>query len=229
MFYDATYLLVAIGAIICMIASARVKAVYSKYSKVRSATGLTGAQAASKMLAAAGIYDVTIRHVSGNLTDNYNSSNKTLNLSDSVYDSTSVAAIGVACHECGHAIQDQVKYVPLTFRHMFVPVANFGSKLAWPVFLVGLFINNEAGLFLLQAGIFLFILAVLFHIITLPVEFNASGRALTQMEALGFLGNDELKMAKKVLKAAALTYVASAFSALLQLLRLVLLANRRRD
>ena len=140
-YWDPTYFLVIIGAVICMIASARVKSTYNKYSQYRSMTGMTGAQAAERILNAAGIYDVEIRHISGNLTDNYNPAKKTLNLSDAVYGSTSVAAVGVAAHECGHAIQHQQGYVPLSLRAAIVPAANLGSTLAWPLILIGLFFN----------------------------------------------------------------------------------------
>ena len=143
--FDPTYFLVIIGAVICMIASARVKSTYNKYSQYRSASGMTGAQAAQRILNSAGIYDVTIQHVSGNLTDHYNPSAKTLNLSDSVYNSTSVAAVGVAAHECGHAIQHQNSYFPLTLRTAIVPAANLGSTLAWPLILIGLFFTRNTG------------------------------------------------------------------------------------
>ena len=144
-FWDSTYLLVIIGAVICMIASARVKSTFHKYSKYRSMSNLTGAQAAERILHASGIYDVTVRHVSGSLTDHYDPRNKTLNLSDSVYGSSSVAAVGVAAHECGHAIQHQKNYAPLSIRSAIVPVANFGSKLAWPLILIGLIFSSRMG------------------------------------------------------------------------------------
>ena len=231
MFYwwDPTYILVVIGAIICLIASARVKTTYAKYSKYRSMSGMTGAQAAQRILNAAGIYDVEIRHVSGNLTDHYDPRNKTLSLSDSVYGSTSVAAVGVAAHECGHAIQHQKNYAPLTIRGAIVPVANIGSTLAWPLILIGLFISSRSGQALITAGIICFSLAVLFQIVTLPVEFNASRRAVRILGETGILGEQELGYTRKVLGAAALTYVAGAASAILQLLRLILLFGGRRD
>lgn len=227
--FDWTYLLVIIGAVICMIASARVKSTFQKYSGYRSMTGMTGAQAAQRILNHAGIYDVTIQHVSGNLTDNYNPKQKTLNLSDSVYNSTSVAAIGVAAHECGHAIQHQKEYTPLNVRSAIVPVANIGSQISWPLILLGLFISSDAGVFLINLGIIAFSFAVIFQLVTLPVEFNASSRALAILGDTGILTESELPYTKKVLSAAALTYVASAASAILQLLRLILLTNRRRD
>ena len=228
-FYDWTYFLVIIGAIICMIASARVNSTCKKYSKYRSMTGMTGAQAAERILNYAGIYDVTIQHVSGNLTDHYNPKQKTLNLSDSVYNSTSVAAIGVAAHECGHAIQHQQEYAPLSIRSAIVPVANIGSQLAWPLILIGLFISSNTGVFFINLGIIAFSFAVIFQLVTLPVEFNASGRALRILGDTGILAESELPYTKKVLSAAALTYVASAAAAILQLLRLILLTNRRRS
>lgn len=227
---DPTYILVLIGAVICMIASARVKSTYNKYSKYRSASGMTGAEAAQRILNTAGIYDVTIQHVSGNLTDHYNPSNKTLNLSDSVYGSTSVAAVGVAAHECGHAIQHQKNYVPLTLRATIVPVANLGSTLAWPLILIGLLFSRNTGALFIDLGIICFSFAVIFQLVTLPVEFNASRRALRILGEQGILSESELPYTRKVIQAAALTYVASAASAILQLLRLILLfGGRDRD
>lgn len=227
--WDQTYILVIIGAIICLIASARVKTTYAKYSKDRSMSGMTGAEVAERILRNAGIHDVSIGHVSGNLTDHYNPKTKVLNLSDSVYGSTSVAAIGVAAHECGHAIQHQEGYFPLSFRGALVPVANFGSTMAWPLIIIGLFFNSHTGTFLIQLGIMFFSLAVLFQLVTLPVEFNASNRAVHILGSTGMLQDDELKKTRRVLRAAALTYVASAAAAILQLLRLVLLFGGRDD
>ena len=227
---DPTYILVLIGAVICMIASARVKSTYNKYSRYRSASGMTGAEAAQRILNTAGIYDVTIQLVSGNLTDHYNPSNKTLNLSDSVYGSPSVAAVGVAAHECGHAIQHQKNYVPLTLRAAIVPVANLGSTLAWPLILIGLLFSRNTGVLFIDLGIICFSFAVIFQLVTLPVEFNASRRALRILGEQGILSESELPYTRKVLQAAALTYVASAASAILQLLRLILLfGGRDRD
>ena len=191
---------------------------------------MTGAEAAQRILNTAGIYDVTIQHVSGNLTDHYNPSNKTLNLSDSVYGSTSVAAVGVAAHECGHAIQHQKNYVPLTLRAAIVPVANLGSTLAWPLILIGLLFSRNTGVLFIDLGIICFSFAVIFQLVTLPVEFNASRRALRILGEQGILSESELPYTRKVLQAAALTYVASAASANLQLLRLILLfGGRDRD
>ena len=222
--FDPTYILVLIGAAICMIASARVNSTFNKYSKYRSMSGMTGAQAAERILQSAGIYDVTVQHVSGSLTD---PRNKTLNLSDSVYASASVAAVGVAAHECGHAIQHQKNYAPLTIRGALVPVANFGSALAWPLIIIGLVFG--AGSFLVNLGIIFFSAAVLFQLVTLPVEFNASARAVRILNDTGILGQEELGYTKKVLGAAALTYVAAVVSTALQVFRLVLLINNRRD
>ena len=226
-YFDPTYVLVIIGAVICMIASGRVNSTYNKYQNVRSRSGMTGAQAAEQILHASGIYDVRIEHISGNLTDHYDPRNRVLRLSDTVYGSNSVAAIGVAAHECGHAVQDQVGYVPLRLRGAFVPVANIGSKAAWPLIILGLILgwNNT----LIQIGIICFSFAVLFQLITLPVEFNASRRAVNILGSSGILQGEEIKQTKKVLSAAALTYVASAASGILSLLRLVLLFGRRDD
>ena len=229
-YYDPTYILVFLCAIASIIASAKVNSTFRKYDRVRSMTGMTGAQAAQRILNSAGIYDVTIQHVSGNLTDHYNPSAKTLNLSDSVYNSTSVAAVGVAAHECGHAIQHQNSYFPLTLRTAIVPAANLGSTLAWPLILIGLFFTRNTGAVLINLGIICFSFAVIFQLVTLPVEFNASARALRILGEQGILSDSELPYTKKVLKAAALTYVASAAAAILQLLRLVLLfGGRDRD
>lgn len=225
-FYDPTIILVLIGAVISMIASARVQSTFQSYSKVRSMSGMTGAEAARRLLNSQGIYDVTVHQVAGQLTDHYDPRNKTLGLSQSVYGSTSVAAIAVAAHECGHAIQDDVEYVPLKLRGAFVPVATFGSQLSLPLILIGFFLGG-GGSFLVQAGILLFSMALLFQIITLPVEFNASRRAAVLLEQTGILHGQEVAQTKKVLGAAALTYVAAVAASMLQLLRLVLLFGGR--
>ena len=227
--WDPTYILVVIGAIICLIASARVKTTYAKYSKYRSMSGLTGAQAAERILHDAGIYDVQVGHISGNLTDHYNPKTKVLNLSDSVYGSTSVAAIGVAAHECGHAIQHQTGYFPLTLRGNLVPVANFGSTMAWPLIIIGLVFNSSTGSFLIQLGIIFFSLAVLFQLVTLPVEFNASSRARQMLVREGYISSDEAGGVKSMLNAAAMTYVAATAVAVFQLLRLLVIRGNNRD
>lgn len=228
-YWDPTYILVIIGAIICMAASANVKSTFNKCSRMRGRSGMTGAQVADLMLRSAGIYDVSIGRVRGSLSDHYDPRTKTLNLSDSVYDSTSVAALGVAAHECGHAIQHANNYAPLTFRSALVPVANIGSFLAWPIILIGLFINSSSSMLFIQIGILLFSAAVLFQLVTLPVEFNASRRALVHLRTQGILGDDELVYTRKVLAAAAMTYVASAAAIILQLLRILLIVGGRND
>ena len=228
-YFDPTYILVIIGAVICLIASARVKLTFNKFNKVRSMSGMTGAQAAERILYAAGIYDVTVQHVSGELTDHYDPRNKTLRLCDSVYGSPSVAAVGVAAHECGHAIQHQQSYAPLSIRAAIVPVANFGSFIAWPLIVIGFFITSSTGSLLINLGILCFSLTVLFQLVTLPVEFNASSRAVRILGETGILGEEELRGTRKVLGAAALTYVAGAASAILQLVRLLILSGGRDD
>ncbi len=222
-YFDPTYVLVLIGAIICLIASARVRMTYNKYARRQSKSGMTGAQAAEKLLHAAGIFDVQILHVSGKLTDHYDPRNKTLSLSDSVYASSSVAAIGVAAHECGHAIQHDKNYVPLNLRSAIVPVANIGSAISWPLILIGLLFSGSTASFFIELGILAFSFAVIFQLVTLPVEFNASRRALRMLSDQQILADTELRASKKVLRAAALTYVASAAAAILQLLRLIIL------
>ncbi|MCI8337180.1 MAG: zinc metallopeptidase [Lachnospiraceae bacterium] len=223
---DPTYLLVIVGAVICLIASANVNRAFRKYSGQRCRRGITGVQAAQQILAGAGIHDVRIEHVSGDLTDHYDPRNKVLRLSDSVYGSDSVSAVGVAAHECGHAIQHQVGYVPIKVRNAIVPVVNIGSKLSWPIMIVGLILGSFN---LLNIGIILFSLTLLFQLLTLPVEFNASGRALRILEGSNMLYEEEVRGARKVLRAAALTYVTAVVSTLLQLLRLVLLFGRRNN
>lgn len=225
--FDPLYFLILISVVIAMVAQYKVKSTYSKYSKVRSDLGLTGAQAAQKILNMNGIYDVSIQHIAGDLTDNYNPRNKVLSLSDAVYNSTSIAAIGVAAHECGHAIQHDVGYAPLLIRNTIAPVVNIASSLSWIFIAAGLFFGMSPTL--IDVGIIMFSLAVLFELITLPVEFNASGRALTILSDSGMLYPDETAGAKKVLSAAAMTYVASALTAVLQLLRLIMLFGRRSD
>jgi len=225
--FDSTYVLVLIGVVLSLLASSKVKNTYAKYSREASLTGMTGAQAAQQILSTAGIYDVRIQHVAGNLTDHYDPRNKTLNLSDTVYGSTSVAAVGVAAHECGHAIQHDRSYAPLKIRTAIAPVANIGANISWPLILVGLLLGGNG--VLIQLGILMFSLAVAFQLVTLPVEYNASNRAMNLLSETGILYEEELRKTKKVLSAAALTYVAAAASSILQLLRLVLLYGRRRN
>ena len=224
-YFDPTYILIIIAAIISLIAQWRVNSAFSKYSRVASMSGMTGEQAARMILQSNGINDVSVQRISGKLTDHYNPSTKVLNLSESVYGSTSVAAIGVAAHECGHAIQHARGYFPLSLRTALVPVANIGSQLSWVFIIVGAILSfNQT---LITIGIIMFSAAVLFQLVTLPVEFNASARALEQLESNGILYRDEVSQTRKVLSAAALTYVAAAATAILQLLRLIILFGGR--
>lgn len=217
-----------IGAFLSIWASARVNSTYKKYAGVRSASGLTGAEAAHRILNGAGIYDVRIEHIRGNLTDHYDPRDKVLRLSDNVYGSPSVAAIGVAAHECGHAIQHDQGYVPLQIRSAIVPVANIGTKAALPVILLGLFFGSSDTL--IQLGLLCFACGTLFQLLTLPVEFNASARAIDILGNTHMLSETELGSTRKVLSAAAMTYVAAAAASILSLLRLILLfGGRSRD
>lgn len=229
MFYDPTYILVMTGVVICLLASAKMNSTFSKYSRVRSHSGMTGKEAAEALLHREGIYDVRVEYVAGNLTDHYDPRSKVLRLSDATYQQTSVAAIGVAAHECGHAIQHARGYAPLSIRSALVPVANFGSSIAWPLIIIGLIMNSQTSQLFLNLGVIAFSMAVLFQIVTLPVEFNASRRALKILGNTGMLYPDEVRETRKVLTAAALTYVAGAASAILQLLRLIMISNSRRD
>ena len=227
-YFDPTYILVLIGLAISLIASGKVKGTYAKYSKVRSRSGMTGAPAADRILKSAGLYEVRIEHIAGSLTDHYDPRTKVLRLSDSVYGSASVAAIGVAAHECGHAIQDDHSYAPLRIRNSLVPVANIGTQAAWPIILAGLFLGSSS--FLINLGILLFSLGVLFQLVTLPVEFDASARAIRILGDSGILYEEEVKQTRKVLSAAAMTYVAAAAASILSLLRLLILfGGRSRD
>lgn len=220
-YFDRTYILIIIGAIITMVASSKMNSTFRRYSRVRCHCGLTGSQAAERILRQAGIYDVAVERVRGNLTDHYDPKNKVLRLSDSTYGSDSIAAIGVAAHECGHAVQHQQGYAPLTIRGALVPVVNLGSNLSWVFIIAGIFLGMNQTL--INFGIILFSFAVIFQLITLPVEFNASGRALKILGNTGIMYGEEVEQTRKVLSAAALTYVAGAAAALLSLLRLILL------
>ena len=224
--FDRTYILLILGMILSLFASAKLRSTFAKYRTVRSASGLTGEQAARRILQAAGITDVQVRAVSGSLTDHYDPRTKTVNLSQDIYGQTSLAAVGVAAHECGHAIQHAIHYAPLEIRSAIVPAANLGSTLSWPIFFLGFVMSARP---LITAGIVLFSLAVLFQLATLPVEINASSRALHMLETTGILGRDENKGARKVLTAAAMTYVAALAGSILQLLRLLILAGGRRN
>ncbi|SHJ59552.1 zinc metallopeptidase [Hespellia stercorisuis] len=229
MYFDSTYILVLIGAAICMLASSRVNSTFNRYSQVRNHSGMTGRDAAVRILQMNGLNDVMVQHVSGNLTDHYDPRTKTVNLSDATYGSPSVAAVGVAAHECGHALQHARGYVPLSIRGALVPVANLGSMAAWPLIIIGLFIHSSSAAFLINLGILCFSASVLFQLVTLPVEFNASSRAIHILGESGMLYEEEVDGTKAVLKAAALTYVASAAASIMQLLRLIMIGGRRND
>ena len=226
--FDWTYLMVLAGAILSLLASAKVNSTFQRYARVRSMSGMTGAQVARRILDRNGLSEIPVEHISGKLSDHYDPTSKVLRLSDSTYNSPSVAAIGVAAHECGHAIQHKESYGPLKLRTAIVPAANIGSRLGMPIILLGLFFGGGGSL-LVNIGIWVFSLAVLFQIITLPVEFNASNRALVMLEDYGILGQDEKRKAKSVLSAAAMTYVAAAAASILQLLRLIILFGGRRN
>lgn len=227
MFYmDPTYAILIPGLLVSLWAQCRVDSVTRKYARVSARCGLTGAELAQRLLHEEGIDDVTVERIGGNLTDHYDPSTRTLRLSQGVADSTSLTALGVAAHETGHAFQHRDAYKPLVLRTAVVPTVNIGSNLSWPLFLIGLIFNWQP---LITLGIVFFLLTVLFTLITLPVEFNASKRAMTALSSGGYLDADELDGAGRVLKAAAMTYVAAALTAVLQLLRLLALSNRRRD
>lgn len=224
-FYDPTWWLIIAGMILCLIASGNVSATYRRYSKIDNARGMTASEVAERILKGAGIYEVRIERIEGDLTDHYDPKNKVVRLSESVYHSSSVAAIGVAAHECGHVIQHYGGYVPIRVRNAIVPVVNFGSKMSWPLILLGILFGLTS---LVDVGIILFSVVLLFQLVTLPVEFNASKRAIRIIRDDGILQGDEVVGAKKVLNAAALTYVAGTIATALQVLRLFLLFGRRR-
>ena len=229
MYYDLIYILPAL--LFSLWASARVKITYRKYGAVRASSGMSAAEAARRILDANGLTDVPIERVAGELTDHFDPTANVIRLSESVYGSSSIAAIGVAAHECGHAVQYARGYLPIRIRAAIIPATNIGSRLSVPLLLLGLFLSavSEQLIAVAYAGVLLFGFCVLFQLVTLPVEFNASGRAVALLSS-GYLPQDEVKGVKKVLSAAALTYVAAALQAILQLLRLVLLAgSRRRD
>ena len=227
MFYpyyiDPTYLILIPAILISAWAQFKVSSTFNKYSTVRSINGYTGAQVARILLNAAGLQEVEIQQVPGRLSDHYDPRAKVLRLSSDVYGSTSVASIGVAAHEVGHAIQDKESYSALVFRNAIVPVVNFSSSLSWILFFIGILLSYST---LVTIGIILFSVVVLFQLVTLPVEFNASSRALKLLEARGILYDKEVEGARKVLSAAALTYVAATLMAVLQLVRLIAISNR---
>ena len=226
MFYwDPTYILVLIGIVLSAIASWNVSRTFKKYSRQMNSRGYTAQEVAEMIMRSAGIFDVRIEPVSGSLTDHYSPNEKVLRLSESVYNQRSVAALGVAAHECGHAIQHKEGYAPLQLRSASVPLANIGSTIAFPLILIGLGFSITG---LAKAGVFFFLFVVLFQLITLPVEFDASHRALKILETNGILMGGEMSGARRVLTAAAMTYVAALLSSILQLLRLILIVNGNR-
>lgn len=226
--FDPTYILVLIGFAITLIASSNVKATFNKYDKVTSRQRITAAEAARKILDANGLYGVRIERVSGNLTDHFSPKENVIRLSDSTFNSTSIAALGVAAHECGHAVQHQVGYIPIKIRNGIVPFVNICSYISIPVIILGIILGAVN---LAYIGVILFCAVLAFQLITLPTETNASSRALKTLESMGILYDDELDGAKKVLRAAAMTYFAAVASTALQVFRLLLIVNnsRRRD
>ncbi len=223
-YYDSTYLIVLPAIIFALVAQLMVKSTFNKYSKIKNQYGYTARDVARRILDDNGLHNVNIEYISGNLTDHYDPSANVIRLSDSVYNSTSVAAIGVAAHEVGHAIQHSQGYGPIKIRQAIIPITQIGSNLAVPLVLVGMIF--AALKWLIPVGVFLYAGVVLFQAVTLPVEFNASGRALRTLDENNILQSDEVRMSKKVLTAAAMTYVAAMFSSLMSLLRLILIANR---
>ena len=229
--YDSTGLLpVLICALFALWASHNVNSTFKKYAKQLSSRHITGAQAAQRVLSANGVYGVKIIRISGNLTDHFDPQQNVIQLSDSVYDSTSTAAIGVACHEAGHAVQYAQSYAPIKLRAAVIPLTNFGTKIAWPLMLLGILLSGLSYVFynLVYVGIGCFALSLVFQLITLPVEFNASRRAMTAIREGNLLTEQELAGARKTLTAAALTYVAAVATSLVQILRLIAIANRRK-
>lgn len=227
MYYDPTYIILLPAIILTMYAQFKVNSTTNKYFRVRTQRGYTGEQTAREILNANGIYDVRIEMTGGTLSDHYDPRSRVLRLSQDVYRGTSITSVAVAAHECGHAIQHARGYAPLTIRGAIVPAVNFASNASWVLIMLGLFMSSFN--FLLKIGILLFAATVVFQLVTLPVEFNASSRALAQIENLGIVSHEERRQSKKVLTAAALTYVAAAATAVLQLLRLITIANRRDD
>ena len=225
--FDWTYLLILAAFVFTLIVQSTMRGTFRKYSRIRSGSGMTGAQVAQQILASEGLYGVQVLQVSGDLTDHYDPRNKTVSLSQTVYGNSSLAAQGVAAHECGHAIQDAKGYAPLGIRSALVPAANFGSSAAWPLFFIGLLFQLPV---IMKIGIFLFLFALLFQLVTLPVEFNASHRAMKKLQGMNLMSREELGGARRVLSAAAMTYVAAAATSLMYLLRMLILSGvGRRD
>lgn len=222
--WDGTYVFVILGLIICSFATMNVQRVYARYKRVGNHRGMTAVEMAERLLSQAGLYNVSIEVTDGEMTDHYDPRSRVVRLSRGTYQSNSVAALGIAAHECGHAIQHNLGYAPLTLRNMILPVVNISSVMYWPIFILGLIFSFTP---LIQAGIIVFLFVLLFQVITLPVELNASKRALRYLGDTNTLDRIELKGAKKVLRAAAMTYIAAVAASALQLLRLVVLSNRR--
>lgn len=231
MFYNATYIILLPAILFTLYAQAQVNRNFNKYSRVRNMRGLTGAQAARRMLDANGLHDVAVEHIRGSLTDHYDPRYRVLRLSHSVHDVASVAAVSVACHEVGHALQHAEDYTPLLMRNNIVPLVNFASRLSWPLILVGILLLGNGsyamGDTLFMIGVIAFSSVILFHAVTLPVEFNASNRAMAQMDSLGLISYEEQSGAKRVLRAAAMTYVASLAMAILNLVRILAIRGNR--
>lgn len=227
-YFDWTYILIIFAFLLSLIVQTSMQSTFRRYSRVASLCGLSGAEAARRILDSEGLYQVRVQPIRGSLTDHYDPRSKTVNLSETVYGSRSLSALGVAAHECGHAIQDAQEYVPLRVRSALVPAANFGSQFSWILFFIGLLFSSQI---LCQIGILLFSLALLFQLVTLPVEFNASHRALVKLGDMGLMNRSEVKNTRKVLRAAAMTYVAAVCTSLLYLLRMIILSGggRRRD
>lgn len=227
--YDATYILLIPAILFTLFAQAKVKMNFNKYSNVRNHRNITGFEAARRVLDANGLRDVGIEAVAGNLTDHYDPRTRVLRLSEGVYGVPSIAAVSVACHEVGHAIQHATSYAPLKIRNSIVPVVNFASFLSWPMAIIGILLlssNRQMGDLLFNVGVIMFLAVILFHLVTLPVEFNASHRAVQEMNELGIINSDETTGAKKVLNAAAMTYVAALATAVLNLVRLFAMRGR---
>ncbi len=228
-FYDPTIIIIIPAFLLAIYAQYKVKATYNKYSKIYSRQGLTGADIAREILKKKGINDVSVKQISGHLSDHYNPKEKVLNLSQDIFGNSSLAAIGIAAHEAGHAIQDAANYSPMNIRASLVPAANLGSRWGLPLAIIGFFFRSEMGQYMILAGLVLFFGAFLFHLVTLPVEFNASNRAIAILDRERYLSGEELSGAKKVLRAAAFTYVAATLVALANLLRILMLFGMGRD
>lgn len=226
--YGYSMILIIIALVITLVAQIKVKSAYNQYSRVPNQKGMTGAQACRRLLDANGLTYVRIERVSGTMTDHYDPKNKVIRLSPGVADQASIAAVGIAAHETGHAIQENLEYGPFKIRNVIYPACGVGSRMAWPMFFIGLLLGNSTvGIGLMNLGILFYALAVAFYLVTLPVEFNASKRAVVQLEECGIVNTAEVRGVKSVLNAAAMTYVASALVAILQLLRMLAIRGRR--